>query len=656
MFIEIQRHKQAIMIFVIIFIGLPLAFFVPGMGGGSGGSGQIAGDSPVAQVGSTAVTADQFWRAYQELTRRRAEQNLSTEASDLVDDGTITDLLDQLIDATMVTIESEKKPIYPDQDYLEVALRQQFEDADGIFQGAAYNNWVKASNQRNVNWDEIYESVARDVNRRLYLQLISSSAQVFEETMKTEFKTLRSKMKVKYAAIEPVVEKTDEELSAFYEESPENYMSPVKVVADYISISLRPEKPVLVSDVLKRLGDGEDFAEVAKAFSMSEATATDGGDLGWIAETETVFDSYKPLLALSPGEVSEVMEQESGYTIFKSEEERVNEETGVREVHGREIVIRAELTPEEKETLEFQATGIINEMIEAEKNDPENFDFRTLAEAKGYTVQTSPAFSATDSEIEGIEPRDVFQFRQEVFTIHGDDAKKYSDVFEAQKNLFVVSPVSSEDPVQLTFEEAKEDVERDAIALHKNGPDYFDQLTTYITGIREKATSLEEAAELFPELNLEIKETSEFGTDDFLFSEGVFWQPQDAFGVLANREPGSLGGPIADFQRVNHFLELVSLTPPDEAEFELEWGEQSQIILEGMLGQARMERQLDYLMYLSEQAQADDMIQRDYGAIESLLGLDETESDDVFDEIPETPVSESLTDIEISPGDGEPEE
>jgi len=634
-FIEIQRHKQFIMIFIIIFIGLPLAFFVPGVSDSLGGSGGVDQDFPIASVGSTPITAEQFMRAYGILTRNRSDQNLSTEAIDLLNDDSIEDLVRQLIDATLVTIESEKNPIYPDQEYLEVALKNEFKDADGILDAAAYNNFVTSSNRRKINWEELYDSVAKNVNRQLYLQLISSSAQVFEDDLMEEFKTIRSKMKVKYAAIDPAVEISDEDIRAHFNANETRYNSLEKRTVEYVSFSLKPQRPAILNDLVKRLADGEDFAELAQAHSVA-IDATEGGDMGWIPEEEGIPEVYKPILALEPGEISDVIEQENGFTIYKSEEERVNEESGLREVHARQLLIRATLTEDEKEAISNKAVAFFAALEEAESPD-----FASIAASQDLTVETSPAFETTQNEIEGLEPRDVFTFRQEAFKIGTENDKEYSDVFEAQKNLFVLKLNTVEAPRPLEFDEAKETVERDKIAELKTESEYRNQMMTYITEIRENASSLEEAAELFPELNFEIKESSEFGIDDFLFSEGIFWQCRDAFGALADRAPGTIGGPIADFQGLNHFLELVSMTPPDEADFEILWAEQRDIVVEGTREQARLERQMDYLMFLSEKAYEDGIVERDNEAIYAILGLNDEESDDPFGEIIEIPAEDT---------------
>jgi peptidyl-prolyl cis-trans isomerase SurA len=70
--------------------------------------------------------------------------------------------------------------------------------------------------------------------------------------------------------------------------------------------------------VRTQLGEGADFAELAKRYS-GDATAKDGGDLGTLKRGELAQDIEARILALGPGQVSEPFRSDLGYHIFRLE-------------------------------------------------------------------------------------------------------------------------------------------------------------------------------------------------------------------------------------------------------------------------------------------------------------------------------------------------
>jgi peptidyl-prolyl cis-trans isomerase SurA len=72
--------------------------------------------------------------------------------------------------------------------------------------------------------------------------------------------------------------------------------------------------------LLARIRQGEDFAQLAQNYSEDAASAQNGGDLGFIAES--ALDRASPelrkvVLSVSPGQVSNIIKAQEGYRIFK---------------------------------------------------------------------------------------------------------------------------------------------------------------------------------------------------------------------------------------------------------------------------------------------------------------------------------------------------
>ncbi len=94
------------------------------------------------------------------------------------------------------------------------------------------------------------------------------------------------------------------------------------------------------NDIVKRARGGEDFAQLAVAYSNGQ-TALDGGALGWRKGTQLPSFIADVVAKLQPGEVSEAVRTPSGYHIVRLNERRGAAETVmVNQVHARHILVR----------------------------------------------------------------------------------------------------------------------------------------------------------------------------------------------------------------------------------------------------------------------------------------------------------------------------
>ena len=70
----------------------------------------------------------------------------------------------------------------------------------------------------------------------------------------------------------------------------------------------------LAEDILKRIGDGEDFDMLVKQFSQGPNTDK-GGDMGYMSAGSTIPEIENAISQLSPGEISNIIETKSGFYI-----------------------------------------------------------------------------------------------------------------------------------------------------------------------------------------------------------------------------------------------------------------------------------------------------------------------------------------------------
>lgn len=110
-------------------------------------------------------------------------------------------------------------------------------------------------------------------------------------------------------------------------------------------------------DLLKRITDGENFAELAKKFSDDTGSGAQGGDLGWQKRGTFVAAFEAMCYNLEKNQLSPVVETEFGFHIIQLLERRGNL------VHARHILIRPLITDEDLDGAKAKLDSIRNLIV-----------------------------------------------------------------------------------------------------------------------------------------------------------------------------------------------------------------------------------------------------------------------------------------------------
>jgi peptidyl-prolyl cis-trans isomerase C len=113
--------------------------------------------------------------------------------------------------------------------------------------------------------------------------------------------------------VDALVKVTMEEMKTYYAANAATFTVPGEFRASHILVKTQEE----AFDLKKRLGQGEDFAALARKVSLDLYTRYKGGDLGFIKKGQTMPQFEKVLLALKVGDISLPVATPFGYHIIK---------------------------------------------------------------------------------------------------------------------------------------------------------------------------------------------------------------------------------------------------------------------------------------------------------------------------------------------------
>lgn len=113
--------------------------------------------------------------------------------------------------------------------------------------------------------------------------------------------------------MEPLVEVTDEEIKAYFDEHKAEFDVEEQVDARHILV----EDKKLANKLAKQIKDGEDFEELAKEHSTDQGSALMGGNLGFFPRGKMVPEFEEKAFSMKVGEVSKPVKSDHGYHIIE---------------------------------------------------------------------------------------------------------------------------------------------------------------------------------------------------------------------------------------------------------------------------------------------------------------------------------------------------
>lgn len=207
-----------------------------------------------------------------------------------------------------------------------------------------------------------------------------------EEYRRGEGRNIRYVVVERQAMLEQI-EISDQELQSSYEANQANYSHSEQRSARHILFRVAPNDTPerqeatrkTAEAVLERVRSGEDFAELAGAYSQDPGSAERGGDLGFFGRGEMVAPFEEAAFGTAVGEIAPLVQSSFGFHIIQVTGERpagVTPLEDVAEELRRSLELRA---AQDRVVIEAQR-------LRGEISEPDQLE--TVAAAEGLTVET----------------------------------------------------------------------------------------------------------------------------------------------------------------------------------------------------------------------------------------------------------------------------
>lgn len=251
---------------------------------GASAPATVSASAAFATVGKTDITWREYNAAYNKVSRTRfyhgkpADNELALFQREIGN---------KLIDEALQVNEAKRRKLKPDTAYIQQMIKLQDE-----------------RNAGNPRWQELRPQALPVLTREL------------------EENSLREKLE---AAVRKVPKPKDKQLREFYAANPVLFTQPEQLRVSVILLKVEPSAVpetwkrarAFGQDLIKQVKEGADFAELAKTYSGDTATASQGGDMGYLHGGMMSGLPEASVKNLKPGELSDVVNLMEGVGIFK---------------------------------------------------------------------------------------------------------------------------------------------------------------------------------------------------------------------------------------------------------------------------------------------------------------------------------------------------
>jgi len=477
----------------VIFAFLILTFALWGIQSYLGGGG----DREVAEVNGSVITQAEFQQAMQ-----AERDSLRQMFGGQLPEGIVTEdliqqrALDAVVARTLIRQTLEEYGFrVSDKEVLDYITAQPFFSENGAFSRQRYENILK---QQRITKGSYEESVREQLRMDQLRQGVAETAFVTPAEKDDLVRLKGQTRELQYAVISldefrAQFQPSEEEITAFYEANAEAFMSPERVKIDYVILDEnRLREDVVVTDealemfyqsnldrfispetrraahILVAVGEGEDpaeaktraealverirageaFASVAREASDDTLSASNGGDIGYLARGDMEPQFEDVLFVLQEGQVSSPVRTSLGWQIITVTDIKPAQQKSLDEVRDQ---IEREYRVREAEERFFVLTEKLK-TASFEQGD----SLKPAAAALGVELQTSDWFTVDSGAGLAANPL----VRQVAFSDRVLGDRRNSDLIDLDDMRIAVLRIAEHDPSEVRALDAVRDTVR----------------------------------------------------------------------------------------------------------------------------------------------------------------------------------------------------
>ncbi len=378
------------------------AFILTGYGSPGDSSGLL-----IARVDGEAIDRETF-----EYFREGTEQTLAALADQLPTNAARRDFLDEQTRAALLRrriLRREARQLgmeVPDAELRDdLHSNPQFQ-TDGVFDRELVE--LFAANSR-LGMGGLMEEYRNDLFVRKFRRLAEGPVRVSRAQVRWEAERAATQVSLRYAVARAAdfsagIEVSEEEVQTLlaeeeravrdaYASRSAEFQRPEEIRARHVLLSGEGARERAAA-ALERLRAGEAFEEVAAELSNDEATAEQGGDLGWFPRGIFVEGFDQVAFSLEPGQLSEPVETERGWHVIRLEERR---EALDRSFEDATPELARQLLRDRRAREAARAAA--ERVLEAVRGGA---DLDAAASAEGLEISTTPPFGVRDRTVPGL--------------------------------------------------------------------------------------------------------------------------------------------------------------------------------------------------------------------------------------------------------------
>lgn len=372
------RQNMKIILWILILAFVATIVFSWGMGGfkGSGPKQGIA-----AKINGVEVSVEKL----EDLFQQRYQYEQNQQEGDL-DEYRVKqirqEVWDELIRDILVEQEVKRLRIRVSDEEIAYLIRVNPPDfireneyflTDGIFDNAKYQEFLRnPAAARDLMMIE--QSYRKSLPRQKLLNQILTLATVTDQEAWQKFQDDNLKGKAKYLLFASADSKVDttsisqKQIDDYYFNHRNEYLIPEKRRIQYTIFRDAPSKEdsnsvrELAKELLQRLEEGDDFAQLAKDYSQ-DRSGEDGGDLGFFERGRMVPEFEEAAFSTKVGEVTGPVQTKFGLHIIKVTEKK--KEEGVEKIRASHILLKFEASADTRDQVRSSAEGFVDEVRES---------------------------------------------------------------------------------------------------------------------------------------------------------------------------------------------------------------------------------------------------------------------------------------------------